>query len=298
MLLTKSLLHLDHLRKSSSISIEQYVDGICSPRQYHRYLNGTSQITHDSFVRLCQKLNLTLTSFNFSFSSHGNTEFKEVFTMYSALCKFNAKEAERLYDKFKFHSFLNEEASRFFDFCKITHQLNTKVITKYTAYDQYSKLIDYKSYKDKTIYTFIDAITLCEIAHLELERKVFDAMQYLHEMLTDRKRRYVSSNTRYVLPQIYVRLCKLYGLNNEIEKSLDIAMEGIKYSQYVNDMSTLEYLFYYASLCHLKLNNIEEAIKYKTKCLNICEIKENKKVYDKFNAWINKDFANANIPID
>lgn len=294
---SKYLLHLDYLRRISNLGIESFVEGICSPRQYHRYLNGTSHIPYDTFSKLCKRLDLSVNEFNFSFQSLGNSEFDDVRVFYSALCNRDKTKSEQSFNKLKNHNFNNDEAMRFFQFCETFYNQLYGYITKFTAFDRYVKLINYKNFEEKSIYTFMDGLCLIEIASLEMELGKTDAITYLHEMLSDRKSRYVSSNTRYVLPQLYVRISKMYGINNQLDKSLEIAKEGVIYSLSINDMSTLEFLYYFIFLCNLKLKNLDEAKIYKQKCLSICDIKERPDLQTKYKNLIASDLLKANINI-
>jgi len=289
--LTNYLLHLDFLRQDSNLSIERFVEGVCSPRQYHRYINGTNQISYDKFISLCSRLNLSLNDFYTSYNKLYNSEFNRVYDLYLAISKLRISEAKRMYLSLKKSNFTDDESLRFFEFCEILFFQKQKKITDYASYRKYSKLIEYDQFSQKIIITFIDILCLVELAKIENITHRKTAILLLHDVLTDRKRIYVSSNTRYILPDIFYFLSKLYGLNNDIINSIQIANEGVKYCIRINDMNALEQLYYLLAIGYFKQGNLELAEENRRNCLYVCKIKKDQSRYTRFKSLLDKDFS-------
>jgi tetratricopeptide (TPR) repeat protein len=288
--MTKYLLHLDQLRIESKTSIESFTENTCSPRQYSRYLNGSSTITQGKFTKLLQKLNISSNEFYISFHSTNDNEFKYVKEMYHQILNnnyFRVKEINKILGN---TTFSTAEVKKFYQFNSILYMYKTNQINELSALDKFSKLIDYKTFDEKSFITFIDLLCLIEIASIEKKIKKEKALKYLHDLLTERNRIYLSSNTRYFLPPLFFRISKIYGIDGDIDKSIQIAAEGLKYSIKTNDMSSLEHLYYLLSLGYLKKGDFSTAQTYKKKCLYVCEVKNDKKSLNNFRSIFEKDF--------
>lgn len=288
--MTKYLLHLDQLRIESKTSIESFSENICSPRQYSRYLNGSSTITQGKFTKLLQKLNISSNEFYTSFHSTSDNEFKYVKEMYHQILNKNYYRVKEINKILSNATFSTSEVKNFYEFNSVLYMYKTNQITEFAALDKFSRLIDYTSFENKSFITFIDLLCLIEIASIEKQLKKESALKYLHDLLTERNKIYLSSNTRYFLPPLFFRISKIYGINGDIDKSIQIATEGLKYSIKTNDMSSLEHLYYIISLGYLKKGNILTAQTYKRKCLYVCEVKNDNKSLNNFRIIFEKDF--------
>ena len=116
----------------------------------------------------------------------------------------------------------------------------------------YSKFINYPDCLSKTFYSFRDIVILIKIAQYEAKSKILSATERLHEILkTDII--YVSGNSRFFMPSIFVSVVKIFGSLGNFQKALDISIEGIKYSKKIQDSRALPNLYHLSAISKYKL---------------------------------------------
>ena len=77
--------YIEYLRKESKISRTDFCEGICSDRQYRKYINGESIMKQDKLLLFCKKLGFTIEQFYFSFNEYDKEETKIVMKFYNAV---------------------------------------------------------------------------------------------------------------------------------------------------------------------------------------------------------------------
>ena len=123
-------LFIDNLRNSRNMSREDFVEGIVSTRQYHRYLKGETSITNNKIILLVDKLEMNFLNVYKLFIYGENTEYKLVSNIYSLILSFNYVEANKLINQLEKKEFTSKYNKSFYSFCKITVAYNLKRISK------------------------------------------------------------------------------------------------------------------------------------------------------------------------
>lgn len=289
-ILTKYALHLDDIRRSSKIKVSEFCNGICSDRQYRRYLNGEQTITQNNIMLFSDKLGLRPSDFYTSYYTKDIYESQKIYQVYRDIWDYKFDDAKDNLDKLDKHEFRDVQAKNLYGYCKIVINHHFKKITMLQAYDQYKELIDYSSYLDKKIFNFVDIITIHKIAYIEYDLDKEEAMLFLYKILFNKEFVYVSSHSRHILPSTYAGLSKLLGMRGRIKEALAIAEKGIEYSVKIADMSALAHLYYYKSFSLFKFGKINESLLFAKKCIATTIARENKNDYDTFMRIIKKDY--------
>lgn len=287
---TQYIYHIDELRRESKIKVIDFCSGICSDRQYRRYLSGEQIVTQGNLIMFCEKIGLSPNDFYSSFYRKDAQENSKVTKIYNAIEAFNYSEVDILIKKLRNHKFLNKQSNKFYNFCLIKYNLLTNKITKVVAYDQYSDLVNYPSCLDKNTFDFVDIISIHRIAHLEYESGKDKALQFLYRILFDRKLVYVSSDTSYILPAIYNGVTKILAMKELYVEGLKISSIGIDYCIMITDFHSLSNLYYGKSMMLMKLGRINEALEEAKKCLATAIAKNSEYEIDLFVRLLKKDF--------
>jgi hypothetical protein len=284
--------HIDNLRIGLKINVIDFVQEICSDRQYRRYLSGTSVVSQRMIRKFCDKLNITAHDFYNSFHLNDVIEYKKVTNLYHSIQKSHFENALKLIEHFDNHNFLSPLSKDFFSFCNIFYRHKSGNITKHYAHELYGTLIDYPQMLNKPGFNFIEITVLLKIASIESSCKKTVAAEKLYHLLNSRDNFYLSSNTRYILPPIYVGLSKIFWRFGETLKCIQLIDEGIEYSLSINDMLALPELFYLKAYMLKTVEHDEnKALIYANKCLNLLIIKNDDRGFKRFKNLLAMDFG-------
>lgn len=271
-----------------------FVEGVCSDRQYRRYLSGESQVSQRTIRKFCEKLEISSNDFYNSFHQNDHEEYAKVSAIYGLINDKKYKDALELINDISTHTFLSSLTKKFFQYCSITYRFEQEEIQPHYALDLYSRIINYPEILSKAEFNFVDIITLSQIAKIDSKYQRYDALYKLTELLESKKLVYTSSNTRYVYPSIYVKVIKLFWQKKDHDKAFFLINEGINYSIYLNDFTTLPELLYMKSFILKSLyNKHDESIRFASYCLTLLKIKMDHKRLEKYKGIFLKDFGES-----
>lgn len=274
--------HIDELRRSSKIKVSDFCDGICSDRQYRRYISGAQIITQKNINLFCDKLELSTSDFFNSFYIHDKKEYQRVFILYNSINNGNLESARNIIDDFVNYKFLNIQNNRWFDYCKIKVNHLSGKITIYNALDDYKVLVDYPKCIEKKIFDFVDILIIMNIAYIENELGTKKALFFLYKTLIENKIVYVSSDSRHIMPAIYAGIARILASHDEVVECEKISSKGINYCLKINDIHVLPHLYFFKAASLKKLGNINKAMIEAKKCLACVITKDNKREIEIF----------------
>lgn len=224
---TKYMHHIDNIRSKRNIRVIDFVDGICSDRQYRRYLSSKSVVSQRTIRKFCDRLEISSNDFYNSFHQQDHEEYAKVSRLYDMLNQKEYSKALTLITSLNNHTFLSSMAKKFYQYCNVTYRLNKKEILPPYAIDLYSNLINYPDMLNQAEFNFVDVITLAQIAELESKHTKYQALYKLSELIESKEHVYTSSNTRYIYPSIYIKTIKLFWFKKDIAKAYDLVNNGI-----------------------------------------------------------------------
>ncbi|MFK5883477.1 MAG: helix-turn-helix domain-containing protein, partial [Candidatus Izemoplasma sp.] len=76
---------LDDIRRQKKITITNLCDGICSDRQYRRYMSGEHLLSQEKIYTFCEKLGISPGDFFYASLSKDKFDYRELYTLYSFL---------------------------------------------------------------------------------------------------------------------------------------------------------------------------------------------------------------------
>lgn len=287
---TQYIYHIDELRRESKYRATDFCDGICSDRQYRRYLSGEQIVTQIKLHLFCEKLGLSPNDFYNSFNRKDREETVSITKIYWKILVGKYLVAEENLIKLRNHKFINIQSKRFYQFCIIRVNQLTNKISKMLAFDQYKELINFPKCLEKNTIDFVDVIAIHRIAQIEYELNDDKALKFLYRILFDRNMLYVSSNTSYVLPTIYNGVTKILVMKELYVEAEKIASIGINYCIEITDFHALCNLYYAKSVVLSKLGRINEALNEGKKCLATAIAKNSEREIELFIRLLKKDF--------
>ncbi|KFZ26211.1 MAG: hypothetical protein KQ78_01562 [Candidatus Izimaplasma bacterium HR2] len=282
--------HIDELRDENKIKIEEFIEGICSIRQYWRYRNGDNVCTQKKITLFLEKLNLSHSEFFNYFYAKELSEYKRLAKLYSLININKKNEAKEIITSLNNINFVSIETRSLFSLYKLLYENEFSNSSLQHKINNYAKAIDYPKCLERTFYSFRDLVLLIRIAKYESKCNIFKATERLYEIIkTDIV--YVSGHTRFFMPSIFVSLSKIYGSSGDFTKSLDISNEGIEYSKRIQDSRALPNLYYSSAISKYKLgirNQYEDDI---IKCLFSSIASHSKETYNLYVNLIKNTFG-------
>jgi len=281
-IMKKYVLHLDYLRRLEKIKTEKFVEGVCSDRQWRRYLNGSHIIPQTKLTLICNKLGITMSEFEVSFLKREESTNKNLIQFEKAINSFDTNKANVIKSSLDITS-MDSNEKKFYEYCMILYEHIINKAADHYIIDKYSKLINFPFNKTKTMFTYLEVCCLNRIAKIERKFQKFDALEVLYDILLSDNKIYLSSNNRYYLPTIYHTVTKSLWFKGDIDNSLRMTQKGISYSLGISDNKTLAGLYYIESYILDTMNRKNEAYEAAKKCIATCISKGDYKMVNFYN---------------
>jgi len=253
--ITNYAIFLDELRLKHHISLEDFCDGICEPRSFRRYTSGERNIPHDKISLFCNRVGLSLDEFYYSLFQHDKKEYIRIHELYVLIQKKKFEDFYKAAKKLNIKYIVSVFHRKFYQFCMIKADFETKKLTPQHAKDNFAALINYPKCISNNAFNFIDILCLSVIANIEVRNHEYTALKRLEEILTNTSLQYMNSESDKLMPSVYANVSLLYYLDKDYIGSLKIAEKGIMFSIESKDFGQLHYLHYMAAYNHFVLGN-------------------------------------------
>ncbi|MBN2605271.1 MAG: hypothetical protein JXR62_05520 [Bacilli bacterium] len=287
----KQTYHLDNLRMKSKVPVSKLCEGICTERQYRRYLSGENHLPDSKIFQFCEKLRISPSDFYYSFNEKDRYEYKKIVDLYNMINKNELSEFNTKLMKISKRNLISTQNERFLTYCIEKFNFINKNSTPNMIMDKLSILADYPACINKSAFDFVDLISIQQIAEIEVGFKNERALNLLLKIMKSDDMMYISSESRHILPSIYANTSLLLGRLNKYNDSLEISSEGIKYSILHSNFGSLTHLRYIRSLSLLKLELRVEAEIEAMKCICNAISRESKSDLKIFFDVLKKDFG-------
>jgi len=282
---------LDELRIKYNLTEENFCEGICNPRTYRRYLSGDRDLPHAKIAEFTRKLGISLNDFFYSIGEHDRIEFQKINHIYKLLTD---KKYQELYEqaaKINPAHIVNDRNRKYLEFCVIKADFRTKKRNVQAILDDVSHLIDYPKCLEHRAFDFIDLISLSLIMVIEVDFKIETALNKLKDIMMDHSYRYLSSETRYILPSLFGNVGLMLYKLDRIEECKALAETGLQMSNLYQDDSQLGLLHYLHALTLLKLGYAKEAEKAAIKSLMSVILKGSEKQIEMYHNELQAEFG-------
>jgi len=281
--------HIEVLRIENNVTLEDFITNVCSERQYWRYKNGENLCPQDKFSKFLEKLQISYNEFFNYFYAKELQEYKKLNKLYENILKSKKNMSKQIMDSLKNINFISYETKSFFEMCKTLYNNEFSSYSNSEIISRYSKSINYPCCLNKKYISFREIVILIRIAHFEALIKKYDASEYLYDMII-KETFLLSSNTRYYMPAVYVKLAKIFGSIGNFEKSLSISKLGLKYSNHNYDSKALPNLYFLSALAKYKLGLRDKFESDLVKCVSSCLSAQSAETYTLYCDLIQKSF--------
>lgn len=259
MLRTELINYFERLRiLRGGISQLDFIDGIISPTQYRRYLNGESKLPFRVIVALSDRLGLKYDYVLDQLDVVKNKERRLVTRLMNIIVTYNFKEFDKLVNELDHDYFIHSENKLIFDYVNILSGLLRNKVSKELTLIHLKKLIDYPNILEKKqVLSVAEFIILGEIATLVPVNEQELALNRLKKILDNPRDVIVGNNEKLVI-MLLVRIIKTLGISKKYDEALFYSLKGIQISKATHTLYSLDYLYYYAALCYNQSGDINK----------------------------------------
>lgn len=282
--------HLDDLRKKKNISIKQICDGICSDRQYRKYLSGINNISDQRIMEFCEKLGISARDYYYSLNEKDNYNHSKIKNIYSKLTAGNLKETSVLLEEFTRNTPLTNQNERFLNYCKLRYKYDSNRNNAENVLKEINHNVNYPNCDKTDAFDFVDILFLLLIAQIEITQDKEQALNMLLSILKNPDLLYLSSENRNIIPTIYSNVAIMLGRLNKLEECILIAKQGVNYCLKYSYNKSLTRLYYSLSLSHKKLDHPFDAEYYSSLCITSAISRNNKNEINHFYKLLEDDF--------
>ena len=282
--------HIDSVRIKKKITVDEICNGICSDRQYRKYLTGANNISDKKIMEFCNNLSISARDFYYSLNEKDMYEYKQIRGLYYKLINKKYFEVTETLKNLSKITNLNKQNARFYEYCKIRFLYENRHLDKDAVHKKYSKIVNYPNCIKNNAFDFVDIITILCIAQIEIELQIEDAMKLLIRILNDRNVLYLSAENKNILPPIFSSVSIMLGKLEKYLECIRVADEGVKYCIKYSLNKSLSRLYYSRAISYKKLDFINKAEFNAALCFSNVLSRNNTKETIYFFKLLSKDF--------
>lgn len=282
--------HLDKLRKQKGYCVEEFVFGICSDRQYRRYISGENIVPSSNISKFCEKLGISLSDFFYSLNKKDRYDYRKLSKIYHTVINHNLNEAEKLISNLRTPKLFDQQNYKFYQYLQIRINYEKDKINTDELYKNIFEVINLNHLQQGNFYSFVDILFLHLMCRHEVNYGQYDTLHTLEKILKSDESIYISSENKTILPPIYANVSSYLGKLGFIKESLSLAITGLRYCQDNNLTDSLPHLYYSKMLGYLNTNKYESAQLSAIECLSAC-VSTNKKLYVTYYELIKNDLG-------
>lgn len=282
--------HLDDIRQKKNMTVAELCDGVCSERQYRKYLSGTNNISDARITEFCDVLGISTRDFYYSINTADIYEYKKVENIYNLILEKKYEEANEKMSEFKDRDQMTTQNAKYLAYCEARYRFELKIDYVDETHKTLSELINYPACSNNTVFDIVDVISLITISKIETKAGKDDAMNVLIHILTTDGLLYLSADTRQVIPTIYSSVGLSLGRMKRYEECLKVSKEGLEYCNLYNFSKSKTWLYYFVALASKHLGLTSEVEKNAVYCMcNVISTQRERDIKTFYNLLL-KDF--------
>ena len=281
--------HLDDLREDAGISIIEFCEGICDRRQYTRYKNGIHEVSLKNISRFYRKLGLAEIEFYNSFYFSDLSEYPRLNKLYFCLINRELKEARKYINELREIEFVGVRTKRYFQFEIIYYDYLDKQVSHAHTLELLKRLINYDNCINKKYFDFIDIASLRLIMITEMKAGLRKTLDVLKRLIMEEKFIYITSETRNIMPSIYVSVVRELGMERRYDEALEVCKKALQYSIGIRSTHLLEDIYYYLFLIYKNRRQEDTAYVYARKAIEVLDVTDNYAKLQKVKSLIDND---------
>ncbi|QWB95235.1 helix-turn-helix transcriptional regulator [Mycoplasmatota bacterium] len=280
--------YIERIRNARKVSQELLTEDIVSLRQYRRYLNGTSDMPFDIFIKMIDKLGLKLSSVFTEMQKVHAEEYDYANRLYNYAVNYNYKSFDYLLNHKTFDVFIDRNNKLLYDFSLIIKKYYQKELSRDKTRELISGLIGYPKILKNEILTDIELLLLSfmiDVSNKPVQNKVVDRIFYIFK-----NKGIISGGNNRIIILIAAKLAKYFGIKEEFERVIDFCDIALQRNKAYKSYYLSEYFYYYKSLAYYRLKDLPSYEFSLKKCFNVLELDDNEMKMKKFEELINDDY--------
>lgn len=281
--------YIERLRYARRLTLEQFLDGVISLRQYRRYRYGESPIPLYVLNGLAKKLGMSVITLLSDYEVDRQHETKLLNDLYNSIVNNSFEESEAIMKQINRTYILDSENQLYFDYSDLLYQLGKGIISKNLLLLKLLKLITYPNILKQEYLTEIEVLVLSSLLDYDGTHSNEDIYNKLEDYINNTSGK-IRANNDYLIPLILMRLSKYQGRNNNLELVDKWCKLGIEISKGYKSSYLIDYFHYYLALTNFKKKKNEEYEHNLYQCFNAIYLDSNPNKIEKFTKLIQKDF--------
>lgn len=146
-------------------------------------------------------------------------------------------------------------------------------------------------------YTFNQVIILEKLALIEVQNDDSTSLNKLQNILLNTKKLYSISEDYTNIATTYANVANLYTKLKDLDNALITCNKGIEFSKIYNVTYNLHYLYYFKAYCLFHTGQKDEAMRNLSIVISLVYAKEDKKLFNYFMNYIEKEFNTTKTKI-
>lgn len=270
-------------------SQEEFVNGICDVRQYRRYINNESQMPIEVLSLLMGRANMTFEEFLGFYSEEERKETMTIRGIYNHLMTGKFERADEMIREYADNKFLLEANKTLYSFCKYFYQRKKDLSFLFEYKNHVATLINYPKILNFQFLSHYELLILSNYSQNLPSDERDKVIDKLTAVLISHKITDMNSLDSHMI--ILYSLIQHHGLKRHYNEALKLCETGIKLSFEYHHHYLIGQLYYFKSLCHHQLDQIELRNEAIVKCVQLFDLDINKNLREHFYMLIEKDFG-------
>jgi len=281
--------YLENVRLGRNITQADFIEDIVSSRQYHRYLNGESQITFSTLEKFADKLGLSTKKLITELEREKHDQSKTVSKFYNAVVNQETARETALLKTLETMNILEEDTRLFYEFAKVLSQYYKNTLPKKDSVKKIKSLIHYPDILKQEYLTDIEMLVMSSLIDF-LPKENHAPILVRLTVYYENKNLIMSGDNDKIHAVILARLAKAYGLKNDLDKVIELSDIALERGN-LHKQTYLFYTFYYLkALSYFKKGMKEPFEENLYRCFCTLESTSSPNRFEKFKTMIEKDF--------
>ncbi|MBN3490236.1 hypothetical protein JV173_01790 [Acholeplasma equirhinis] len=289
MLYKELAFYFERLRYERGFSQESFIFDIVSISQYKRYLKGHPPIPFPVMVALSNRLGLKYDYILEELDIAKNKERRMVIRLMNFIVNYDYEAFDALVADLSDDFFLEDRNKLLYRYVLILKDLFQKKLSDSDALFKLKILIDYPNILKLKTLSSNEFMILGMLATLLPKNEQMVVLKRIEKILENPSQVISGSNEKMIV-MVLVRIIKLLGMHEDFKKALFYCQTGIKICKSIGTFYSLDYLYYYASLCHHSLGEIDQRNEFIYLAIVASSVDGNPKKREKFVKLIEDDY--------
>lgn len=293
MLATQSkelMFYFDKIRIARKMTIDDFIFGIISERQYRRYIRGETNLNPQVISAFSDRLGQKTEHVLLNFESYRLKETQIINQFHNMIVNNHIDGSYDFEKSYLTDEIANKNNRYLYEFALLIRDHKTKKANSLSTISKIKELIDYDTMIHHTTFSSSEIIILTSLLK-------FDDFKE-HEIIISLLERYIEHNEviisgfndRMLVLALY-HLMSYYGSLGYQDKTEHFALKAISINQEAKSLYLLEDFYFTLAYVYKKQNKLDAHNKFLYQCLNILYLDAASHKSKRFKSLIEKHFS-------